>query len=342
MKSRLFERFTLWSTWAIFILFFLGGLVRSTGSGMGCPDWPKCFGEWIPPTSEEQLPQNYESIFLEQRQTKVERLVAFLNKMGMTEKAVEIGQASWLFEHDPYNFAKAYTEYVNRLWGAFTGLLVLAALFFSLFLIKTDPLSAVLSCLGFVLVGFNGWLGSLVVDTNLFEGMVTVHFVFAFLAFSVFLLAYVRRRPRVGIKRNATWIAISLILLAMASFQVVAGSLVREGVDSLDRNGTAIGLDNYQILGGIFTLHRISSIIVLALSAYLFRSYLKSKDRIKLRKHALILLVVVILQISSGAANISFSFPAIAQTMHITLGAATFAMGLLICIQELRIGRSAL
>src|SRR5437773_2596149 len=32
-----------------FLLVLVGVVVRSTGSGLGCPEWPTCHGSWVPP-----------------------------------------------------------------------------------------------------------------------------------------------------------------------------------------------------------------------------------------------------------------------------------------------------
>jgi heme a synthase len=114
------------TTAIVILLILVGGIVRGTGAGMGCPDWPKCFGQYIPPTQVEELPVGYQTLFLERRLKKNERLAKMLDRFGATAVADQIRNDPSVREAEPFNALKTWIEYVNRLLGALTGLFVLA------------------------------------------------------------------------------------------------------------------------------------------------------------------------------------------------------------------------
>src|SRR5690554_261893 len=111
----------------IFLVILAGGVVRSTGSGMGCPDWPKCFNRLIPPTDVSQLPIDYEQDYIDGRERKNERFANTLEKIGFDELAYKIRNDKSILIHEEFNAAKTWTEYINRLTGAVLGIFLLAS-----------------------------------------------------------------------------------------------------------------------------------------------------------------------------------------------------------------------
>ena len=119
--SKAFIRFNWLTVVLIFLVVIAGSFVRITGSGMGCPDWPKCFGQWIPPTDSAELPDDYKEVFLEKRVKKIKKFTSVLSLFSLDEYAQSINEDPNLLKEQPFNVFKTWTEYINRLAGFLTG-----------------------------------------------------------------------------------------------------------------------------------------------------------------------------------------------------------------------------
>jgi cytochrome c oxidase assembly protein subunit 15 len=295
MNFKNFRTFGLITVFVVYFLIFVGGVVRMTGSGMGCPDWPKCFGYWVPPTDISQLPQNYKEIF------------AVAGKQ--------------IADFDAF---KTWTEYVNRLVGVATGLTVFLALIFSFSYRKKDPVIPALSVLSFLLVAFEGWLGSLVVASHLKPLTITVHMLLALVIVCLLILAVLRVYGREkAVDADAQTKKISLWLLAallLNLVQIALGTQVRESIDQiaqqLGENGRATWVEH---LGLTFWIHRSFSLLIFATQFYGLFLIKKYSEKLFYKERKLLLLLLIA-EIASGAALANVGFPAFLQPLHLLIG----------------------
>ncbi|OON69177.1 COX15/CtaA family protein [Hymenobacter sp. CRA2] len=334
---------------AVYVLILVGGIVRSTGSGMGCPDWPKCFGQWVPPTDISQLPPNYKEVYTAQRVAKNQRLATTLSRLGFAEVAANIFAHPTQYIETDFNPTKTWIEYLNRLTGVLIGVLIFGTVLAAWPYRRYDPIIFWGSVLSFVTVGVQGWLGSLVVSTNLLPVMVTIHMALALVLIALLTWILVRadkpQQERTTAQPLSSGLTIGLVTLVLLTFvQIVIGTQVRENIDMV-----AFGL-NYlhreQWIGelsGVFDWHRVFSALVLLLNLYVALKMYQVGER-NLSKLATATMMVIGLEIITGIVLTYFAMPAAAQPIHLTLGTLLFGVQflLLVCYrQALKASRTA-
>ncbi len=299
-----FRRLGTLTIFAVYFVILVGGVVRASGAGMGCPDWPTCFGKWVPPTEEAQLPANYHQIYAERG-----------------------------YENTQFNPVKTWTEYTNRLVGVTIGFLILLTAWSSRIYRKTDKPIFYLAVSVFFLVGFQGWLGATVVASNLKPLMITLHMLLAL--FIVALLIYtITRSQRGGIAQFDVRAVpgkvktVLIVAMLMTLLQVAMGTQVREAVDFIAHEHAYIERqywrDDFPV---IFYIHRSFSSLILFTNLWLAWKIIRSVDKNSLlRRLGFSLAGLVVMAILAGVSLDRLGMPPVAQPIHLLMANLIFGM----------------
>ena len=289
-SNRKYVKYSWFLVGMVFLVILAGGVVRMTQSGMGCPDWPKCFGMWIPPTDASQLPADFEK---------------YLSKQDIDHT------------FNPYH---TWIEYINRLLGALLGVFIIGYLVWTIRKFwKSDKSMVLVAALLFIAVGIQGWLGKVVVDANLAVVKITIHMIGALVIAALPLININKlSEKRISadgfVKHGLT--ALIFILLV----QIILGTQVREEIDVISKS---LSYEQRELwierLGSIFIIHRSFSWIVLVGTVGIYILGRKISSFVPYIRNILIVLVVIILL---GVIMAYFNMPALAQPLHLLLASA--------------------
>lgn len=308
---------TLLTLFLTFDLVMFGAFTRLTDSGLGCPDWPGCYGNASPLGAREAI---------------------------HAEQSVR--------PDGPVTHGKAWVEMVHRYLATAVGVLILVMTFAALWLRRRDPSapSPWWSAATLAWVIAQGAFGALTVTMKLYPAIVTLHLlggigllVLLALQDQVFdprplklsrpLVAGVWVTSVLVVVQIALggWVSTNYAVLACQDFPTCQGqwwpamdfahafTLRRE----LGETASGAYLP-FAALTAIHVTHRAAAVIVLVALAALAWA-LASKREPVLRRFALGLGVLAALQLATGLSNVVLGWPLLAAVIH-TGGAAALAV----------------
>jgi len=309
---------TLLTLTLTFELVLVGAFTRLTDSGLGCPDWPGCYGNATP--------------------------------LGAHQ---EITQAQAALPSGPVTHGKAWVEMVHRYMATGVGVLIIALLVLTWRHWRRDRRLAVHPCwpvLTLLWVCLQGAFGALTVTMKLFPAIVTLHLLLALGLLALLVMQAVRYEGwrSVSVSAGVRWslrLALGLLWLQIAlggwvstNYAVLACSdfPTCQGQWWPDMNWQGFqlwrelghGPDGqplpFAALASIHYVHRCMAWLVLAV---LLTMGWRMRQQPGLRRPAQALLALSALQFFTGLSNVVLDWPLVAAVLH-TGGAAALVMTL--------------
>ena len=284
MKKQLFFQSAVVSTILSYLLIFVGGLVRVSGSGMGCPDWPKCFGRWIPPTNIDQIPSYIDAT--------------------------------------SFNIVLAWIEYGNRSLGVLVGFSIIVLNIIAIYYFRKETKLLVSAILSLILVGGNGGLGAIVVSSILNPFLVSLHMILALMLVSVLSYACIESYKLINIEKfkdleiNSSLSNSLIIFWILIVVEILLGTGIRTNLELvsienplLSKGELLNALDSYKYL------HSFLGFTLLFLSIYIYSQLRKNKLYIA-RFLGIFILGMIIVQIFLGEMMIFFELPQLTRLFH--------------------------
>ncbi len=336
-----FRRSAIISLLLVYLVISAGAIVRMTGSGMGCPDWPKCFGYYIPPTERTELEWQPEKAYKKGQVIIVDEGLLVANTDF--NSGSDFLETNWdkYTKHDyaEFNVFHTWTEFINRLFGALAGLAVLVTAIISLTYWKDNKTIVLISWLAVFGMGFQAWLGATVVYSVLEPIKITLHMIMALII--VALLLYLVFKSRINslmVKYHRTAANLISLALFLTLVQIAMGTQVRqfvdEQIDLVGENAKDLWLSKPALN---FYIHRSFSVLVVLVNAYL--AYLIYKNRLNLRKINWVLVLLGI-EVLSGMAMYYVDFPAGSQPLHLLLASILFGVQYYLFLESRRTNKS--
>lgn len=331
-----FQKFAVAALVSLLVLIFVGATVRVTGAGLGCPDWPRCWGGYVPPASVDEI--DFSKLPMEKFKKAAE-------KVGIDPETVS--EASLREEFNPRH---AWTEYVNRLTAMPVSIFTLLTFVAAFWQREKRPAVFWMAFASVVLVVGNALVGALVVSTRLKPVVITTHLALAMMMLGTLMYCVWRGTDtpwRIRLKAGSKGLkaAVAVLLLVVVA-EGITGSQIREVTDELAK--LHVHEARTEWIGelestGIYLFHRSFSWAVLAAAVWAWWATRMAREggAGKVEKGVL---AIVLAQMILGMVMARVHIYAWVQLLHVGLAAVLLV---LVCLwwfgltkEESSLGRS--